>query len=137
MYVGVELRLTVPSITHTMIMIVPKRWQATILYSHAHTHVHVHEQLTRQQTKQHNTTQHNGTRDNNLFSKKKLPQVHVHVHVHYVCICYSYTIGASGVSEWLVYGRARGRSPSGLRKLSHECSIRYTTSISLSCNRLV
>ena len=40
--------------------------------------------------------------------------------------CYSYTIGASGVSdvhESLVYGRARGRSPSGLRKLSHECSI--------------
>ena len=41
-------------------------------------------------------------------------------------IVYSYTIGASGVSdvhESLVYGRARGRSPSGLRKLSHECSI--------------
>ena len=31
-----------------------------------------------------------------------------------------YPIGASG----LVYGRARGRSPSGLRKLNHECSIR-------------
>ena len=38
----------------------------------------------------------------------------------YLILCYSYTIGASGlpdIHEWLVYGRARGCSLSGLRKL--------------------
>ena len=56
---------------------------------------------------------------------------------NFCMLCYSYASGVSDIHEWLVYGRARGQSPSGLRKLSHECSMRYTTSISLSCNRLV
>ena len=70
--------LILPPYTHAFVrvcIILPCIYKVHVhVYTHVRTYI-LYEQLTRQQTKQHNTTQHNDTRDNNLFSKKKLPQV--------------------------------------------------------------
>ena len=72
----------------------------------------------------HVSQQYNNNEGTKVQNPRRLCPVYsfhvLYIHVH---VRYSYTIGAMVYriyTSGLVYGRARGRSPRGLRKLNHE-----------------